>query len=68
VSPAITADGYIRFGTIKVSDSNLPQSSSLGKLTMCTAPVGSGCAAKSFPARLKLKTLTAELVLGQVPL
>jgi hypothetical protein len=68
VSPAITADGYVRLGTISVSDAAEAQTSSLGKLTMCTQPVGTGCGTQSFPARLKLKTLTAELLLGRIPL
>jgi hypothetical protein len=68
ISPAITADGRMRLGTISVSDATLPQTSSFGLITMCTVAAGGGCAPQSFPARLKIKMLTAEVLVGQVPL
>jgi hypothetical protein len=68
VSPAITADGYLRLGTISVSDSVVAQTSSFGQLKVCTQPAAPSCGLVSFPARLKLKELTAELLVGQVAL
>jgi hypothetical protein len=68
MSPALTADGRMRLGTISVSDARSPQASNFALIAMCTVPAGGGCTPQSFPARLTIKTLTAEVLLGQVPL
>lgn len=61
-SPAITADGKIRFGKITIDDSVTPQASTFAYVRACTDAVT--CNAQMFPARLKLKKLTAEVLLG----
>jgi hypothetical protein len=61
-SPALTADGHVRFGKITIDDSVTPQVSTFAYVRACTDPVT--CNAQMFPARLKLKKLTAEVLLG----
>ena len=68
ISPALTADGRVRLGTISISDAVQPQVSSFARIRLCTQPGAPDCGLQSFSARLKLKTLTAELLLGQVAL
>jgi hypothetical protein len=64
ISPAITPDGKLRFGKVTVDDSVLPQLSTFAYVRSCT---GTGtCDAQEFPARLKVKKLTAEVLLGDV--
>jgi hypothetical protein len=63
-SPAITADGNIRFGEITIDDATTPQPSTFAFVRACTVAVT--CNAQQFPARLKLKKLTAEVLLGDV--
>ena len=65
VSPGITADGKLRFGKITIDDSVTPQLTTFAFVRSCTGPLGN-CDPKSFPARLKLKKLTAEVLLGDV--
>jgi hypothetical protein len=61
-SPAITADGHVRFGKITIDDAVTPQLSTFAYVRACTDAVT--CNAQSFPARLKVKKLTAEVLLG----
>jgi hypothetical protein len=68
VSPAITADGYVRLGTISISDAAGTQTSSFGQIKVCTEPSDPTCQPQGFTARLKLKNLTAELLLGEAGL
>jgi hypothetical protein len=63
-SPAITADGKVRFGEITVDDSITPQLTTFAYVRSCTGVLT--CNAVSFPARLKLKKLTAEVLLGDI--
>ena len=62
VSPSVTADGKLRFAKITIDDSVDPQSSTFAFVRACTAPPG--CTPKSFPARIKLKKMTADVLLG----
>lgn len=64
VSPAITSDGKIRFGKIVVDDSVTPQTSTFAYVRACTGVVT--CSPEEFPARLKVKTLTADVLLGDI--
>jgi hypothetical protein len=64
MSPSITADGKIRFGRITVDDAVTPQTSTFAYVRSCTGTAT--CDPKQFPARLKLKTLTAEVLLGDL--
>jgi hypothetical protein len=61
-SPAITADGHVRFGKITIDDSVTPQLSTFAYVRACTDAVT--CNPQLFPARLKVKKLTAEVLLG----
>lgn len=62
MSPGITADGRIRFGVLNVDDTVTPQTSSFAYLRACTGQTT--CNPVRFPARLKFKKLTAEVLLG----
>jgi hypothetical protein len=62
VSPAITADGKMRLGVFEVDDSVTPQTSTFAYVRACTG--SAPCAAMQFPARVKLKRLRAEVLLG----
>jgi hypothetical protein len=64
ISPSITADGRVRFGRITVDDAVTPQISTFSYIRSCTAAIT--CDARQFPARLKLKKLTAEVLLGDI--
>jgi hypothetical protein len=64
MSPSITADGKIRFGRITVDDSETPQLDNFAYVRSCTGAVT--CDAMQFPARLKVKKLTAEVLLGDI--
>jgi hypothetical protein len=68
ISPAITPDGKLRFGKITIDDSVTPQLSTFGFVRSCTQqPAGiNPCAPQQFPARFKLKRLTADVLLGDV--
>jgi hypothetical protein len=64
VSPAITSDGKMRFGKIVVDDAVTPQTSTFAYVRSCTAVAT--CAPLQFPARLKVKKLTADVLLGDI--
>jgi hypothetical protein len=64
ISPAITPDGKMRFGKITVDDSVTPQLTTFAFVRSCTDTAT--CAPEQFPARLKFKKLTAEVLLGNV--
>jgi hypothetical protein len=64
MSPAVTADGKIRFGRITVDDTLTPQLSTFSYVRSCVNVLT--CDAQQFPARLKLKRMTAEVLLGDV--
>jgi hypothetical protein len=65
-SPAISADGRLRLGVMKAIDTApMLQTSVFGLLSACAPDATSGtCDPASFPQRLKVKTLTADLLLG----
>jgi hypothetical protein len=65
ISPAITPDGDMRFGKITIDDAVDPQLSTFAFVRACT-DLTPTCAPQQFPARLKLKKLTAEVLLGRV--
>ena len=62
VSPAITADGKMRMGVLEIDDAVTPQLSTFSYVRACTGTVT--CDAMQFPARLKLKKLTADVLIG----
>jgi hypothetical protein len=64
VSPAITSDGKMRFGKIVVDDSVTPQTSTFAFVRSCTGTLT--CDPQNFPARLKVKKLTADVLLGDI--
>jgi hypothetical protein len=64
VSPGITPDGKMRFGKLTVDDSLTPQLSTFAFVRACTT--ASTCVPEQFPARLKFKRLTAEVILGDI--
>jgi hypothetical protein len=64
VSPAITSDGKMRFGKIVVDDSVSPQTSTFAFVRSCTGTLT--CDPQEFPARLKVKKLTADVLLGDI--
>jgi hypothetical protein len=75
VSPSITADGKIRFAKITIDDAVTPQLSTFAFVRSCTEPAAPPppvppappCSNPlSFPARLKFKKMTAEVLLGDV--
>jgi antitoxin (DNA-binding transcriptional repressor) of toxin-antitoxin stability system len=63
-SPAVTSDGKVRFGEIEIDDAATPQVSSFAYIRSCTS--FPDCTPAQFPARLKLKRLRAEVLLGDV--
>jgi len=78
VSPAVTADGAIRLGKFTVTDAPpTAQRDAFTRVHSCTvaqalAPTPSTppCAAPDdvgFPARVKVKELTGELLIGNFP-
>jgi hypothetical protein len=64
VSPAITPDGKLRFGRMTVDDSVTPQVSNFAYIRSCTGTLT--CDPQQFPARVKVKKLTAEVLLGDI--
>jgi hypothetical protein len=64
MSPSLTADGRMRFGRLTVDDAVTPQISTFAYVRSCTGTVS--CDAEQFPARIKLKTMTAEILLGDI--
>jgi hypothetical protein len=76
LSPAITNDGQLQLGRITIDDTIIPQESSFGQIYSCTlpdpTPPSGTCApgdgdAQPFPARVKIKRLTAQLLIGDAP-
>ena len=76
LSPAITNDGQLQLGKIVIDDTVIPQESSFGQIYSCTlpdpTPPSGTCApgdgdAQPFPARVKIKRLTAQLLIGDAP-
>lgn len=76
LSPAITNDGQLQLGRIVIDDTIIPQESSFGQIYSCTlpdpTPPSGTCApgdgdAQPFPARVKIKRLTAQLLIGDAP-
>jgi hypothetical protein len=67
LSPAITADGRLRFGKIAVDDAVSGQQASFSYLHACASATVT-CNDTAFPVRVKLLKLTAELLVGDVPL
>lgn len=63
-SPSLTADGKLRFAKINIDDAVTPQDSTFAYLRACTGLVS--CDPMQFAARLKIKKLTAEVLLGDV--
>jgi hypothetical protein len=68
ISPAITEDGHVRFGVLTVADGSI-QPTSFGRITLCTQPAAAPnpCPTAEFPARLSVKRMSAELLLGDLP-
>jgi hypothetical protein len=64
VSPALTADGKMRFGKIVIDDSVTPQTSTFAYVRACTGTTT--CDPLQFPARLRMKKLTADVLLGDI--
>jgi hypothetical protein len=64
ISPGITGDGKMRFAKITIDDAVVPQLSSFAFIRSCTGTVT--CDPQSFPARVKVEKVTAELLLGDV--
>jgi hypothetical protein len=64
VSPAITADGKIRFGRMTIDDAVTPQVPTFAYLRACTGVIT--CDPQQFAAHLKVKKLTAEVLLGDI--
>ena len=62
VSPAISGDGRMRVGVLEIDDAVTPQLSTFAYVRSCTGTIT--CDPMQFPARLKLKKLTAEVLLG----
>jgi hypothetical protein len=65
ISPAVTADGKIRFGILSVADGSV-QPTSFARITLCVEPAVTldTCRTEQFPARLSIKQLNAEILLG----
>jgi hypothetical protein len=64
VSPSLTSDGKMRFGKIVIDDSVTPQTSTFAFVRACTNALT--CDPQEFPARLKVKTLSADVLLGDI--
>ena len=76
LAPAITNDGQLKLGNITIDDTVTPQESTFGQIYSCTlpdpSPPSGTCSpgdgdAQPFPARVKIKKLTAELLIGDAP-
>jgi hypothetical protein len=68
ISPSITSDGNLRFGVLTVADGSA-QPTSFARITVCTAsaPTPNTCPTEQFPARLSIKRMNAEVLLGDLP-
>jgi hypothetical protein len=64
ISPSITLDGKLRFGKLTIDDAVTPQLSTFALFRACSGVLA--CNPLAFPARLKLKKLTADVLLGGV--
>jgi hypothetical protein len=64
VSPALTSDGKMRLGRVVIDDATTPQTSSFAYVRACTGVLT--CDPMQFPARLKVKALTADVLLGDI--
>ena len=62
VTPGITSDGKMRLGVLEADDAVTPQLSTFAYVRACTG--SAPCVPMQFPARLKLKTMRAEVLLG----
>jgi hypothetical protein len=68
ISPSVTSDGNLRFGVLTVADGSV-QPSSFARITVCTeaAATPNTCPTAQFPARLSIKQMNAEVLLGDLP-
>jgi hypothetical protein len=68
VSPALTADGRVRLGLLRVIDTpEAPQRSTFGLVHACADPTAAdGCDRRAFPVRTTLMSLTAEVLAGDL--
>ena len=66
ISPGITPDGKLRFGKLTIDDAVTPQLSTFALFRACSGVLT--CDPLAFPSRLKLKKLTADVLLGSVAL
>jgi hypothetical protein len=66
ISPAVTADGRVRLGVLRIADTPAtPQRSTFGLLHACADPAAAdGCDRRAFPVRTRLVSLTAEVLAG----
>lgn len=63
VSPAITGDGKMRLGKIIVDDPSSPGAAAGFKACVTTS---SPCTEDQFPARIKIRRMTADVLLGDI--
>lgn len=66
ISPGITPDGRLRLGKMAIDDAVTPQLSTFALIRACSGVLT--CDPLAFPSRLKLKRLTAEVLIGGVAL
>jgi hypothetical protein len=68
VSPSLTADGHLRLGVLTVAEGSA-QPTSFARITLCvgSAPTPSTCPTAQFPARISIKQLNAEVLMGNLP-
>src|SRR3954447_10621710 len=66
MSPAITSDGRIRVGILRVNDSaQSPQRTTFGFVHACADPAAAdGCDRRAFPVRTKIVSFSAEGLVG----
>jgi hypothetical protein len=64
ISPGITRDGKLRLGTLTIDDAITPQLSTFALFRACSGVLT--CDPLAFPSRLKLKMLTADVLIGSV--
>src|SRR4051794_29644437 len=66
MSPAITSDGRIRVGVLRVNDSaQTPQRTTFGFVHACADPAAAdGCDRRAFPVRTKMVSFSAEGLVG----
>lgn len=64
ISPGFTPDGKMRFGKITIDDAVTAQLSTFAYVRACTD--ATNCTPEQFPGRLKLKKMTADVLLGDV--